>query len=61
MAMAKSIGIILLLTVGLFLGVLASVHAQVEPTLQGASIENSTGPFNPNQPEDDPVVRRLGA
>jgi hypothetical protein len=55
--MSKSISIILPLTVVLFLG----VQAQAHPTLQGASIENSTGPFNPNQPEDDPVVRRLRA
>ena len=54
----KSMSIILLLMAALLLGTIASIHAQSQPRLQPLSFDNSTGPYNPNQPQGEPVARR---
>jgi hypothetical protein len=59
--MVRSSGIIVFLLVVLLLGTLASIKAQSEPLLESVSIDESTGPFNPHQPQDEPAARRSGA
>jgi len=54
----KSMSVILLLMAALLLGTIASIHAQSQPRLQPMSFDNSTGPYNPNQPQDEPAARR---
>ena len=54
----KSTSIILLLMAALLLGTIASIHALSQPGLQPMSFDNSTGPHNPNQPQDEPAARR---
>jgi hypothetical protein len=54
----KSTSIILLLMAALLLGTIASIQAQSQPRLQPTSFDNSTGPYNPNQPQDEPGARR---
>jgi hypothetical protein len=56
--MTKSMSIILLLMAALLLGTIASIHAQSQPRLQPMSFDNSTGPYIPNQPQDEPTARR---
>jgi hypothetical protein len=50
-------GLILVLLLALFLGVVASVHAVGADTTL-ASRDESTGPFNPNLPSPDALSRR---
>jgi len=54
----KSTSIILLLMTLLLLGTIASINAQSQPRLQPMSFDNSTGPYNPHQPQDEPAARR---
>jgi len=54
----KSTSIILLLMAALLLGTIASINAQSQPRLQPKSFDNSTNPYNPHQPQDEPVARR---
>jgi hypothetical protein len=54
--MIKSMSIVLLLMTVLLLGTIASIPAQ--PRVQPMSFDNSTGPYNPNQPRDEPAARR---
>ena len=54
----KSASIILLLMAALLLGTIASIHAQSQPRLQPMSFDNSTGPYNPHQPQDELAARR---
>jgi hypothetical protein len=57
--MTKSSGIVVVLLLALLLGTLASIKAQSDPLLENASVvDNSTGPFNPNLPQDEPALRR---
>jgi hypothetical protein len=56
--MIKSMSIVLLLMTVLLLGTIASIHAQSQPRLQPMSFDNSTGPYNPNQPQDGPAAGR---
>ena len=55
----RNFGFILVLVVAifvaLFLGVVASISAAAE--LQLTTRDQSTGPYNPNQPRDDAVPR----
>jgi len=54
----KSMSVILLLMAALLLGTIASIHAQSQPRLQPMSFDTSTGPYSPNQPQDEPAARR---
>jgi hypothetical protein len=57
--MARSSGIIVVLLLALLLGTLASIKAQSDPLLENAAIlDDSTGPYNPNLPLDEPAFRR---
>jgi hypothetical protein len=58
MKTTKSISIILLLMAALLLGTIASIHAQSQPRLRPMSVDNSTGPHNPHQRQDEPAARR---
>ena len=56
--MARSSGIVVVLLLALLLGTLASIKAQSDPLLENAAIiDDSTGPFNPNVPQDEPASR----
>jgi hypothetical protein len=50
--------IILFLMAALVLGTIASIHAQSQPREHAASLENTPGPHNPNQPADERAARR---
>jgi hypothetical protein len=57
--MARSSGIIVVLLLALLLGTLASIKAQSDPLVEHASmLDDSTGPYNPNLPLDEPASRR---
>jgi hypothetical protein len=54
-AMTNVTGIFVVLA--LALGTLATVQTEASPTAQPMSGDASTGPFNPNQPLDEPAAR----
>ena len=55
--MSRVTGTIALL-LALILGTLRSIQGRTEPTTQSVSGDASTGPFNPNQPHDEPAAVR---
>ena len=53
--MSRVTGIIVLV-LALALGTLGSIQGRTEPLTQSVSGDTSTGPFNPNQPHDEPAA-----